>query len=69
MVRPEPETIPSNYKNNEHQMYSSNESSSAFDSDDEADYANDVQNINFTFDEDSQIGSRQLMYRFFFMNI
>jgi hypothetical protein len=42
MVRPEQETIPSNHKNNEPQKYSSDESSSAYDSDDEADYVNDV---------------------------
>ena len=66
MAGPEQETIASNHENNETQKYSSDEYSSAYDSDDEADYANDVQNVNFTFDEDSQIGNRQLMYKFVF---
>ena len=66
MAGPEQVPIPSNHDDNELQMYSSEESSSASDSDDEADYANDVQNVNSTSDEDSQIGSRQLRYKFVF---
>ncbi len=47
-------------------MYSSDESSSAYDSNNEADYANDVQSVNFIFNEDFQIRSRQLMYKIVF---
>ena len=47
-------------------MYSSDKSSSLDDLDDEVDYANDAPNLNFTSDEDSQIGSRQLNYKFVF---
>ena len=66
---PERKIIPSNHEDNEPQRYSSDESSSVRDSDDEADYANDVQNVTLTSDEDSQIGSRQLRYKFVFIFI
>ena len=49
--------------------YSSDKSSSAYDSVDEVDYANDVQNVIFTSDEVSQIGSRQLRFKFVFIFI
>ena len=66
MAGHEQETIASNHENNKAQRYLSDESSSAYNSDDEADYANDVQNVNFTSDKDSQIRSRQLKYKFVF---
>jgi hypothetical protein len=66
MAGPEQKTIENNQEDNKIQRYSSDEFSNVFDSDDEADYVNDVQNVNFTSDEDSQIGSRQLRYKFVF---
>ena len=69
MAGPEQETIPSNYEDNEPQRYSNDESSSARDWDDEADHTNDVQNVTLTSDEDSQIGSQQLKYKFVFIFI
>ena len=66
IARPEQEIIPSNHEDNEPPMYSSDESFSAYDSDNEADYANDLQSVNFIFNEDFQIRSRQLMYKFIF---
>ena len=66
MAGHEQETIPSNHEDNEAQRYLSDESFSVYDSENEADYANDVQNVNFTSDEDSQIGSWQLRCKFVF---
>jgi hypothetical protein len=66
MARPEQETIVSNHEDNEPQRYSSDKSSNAYNSDDEVDYADVVHNINFTSDKNSQIESRQLMYKFIF---
>ena len=48
------------------QRNSNDKSSSSDNSDDEADYVNDTQNLNFTSDEDSQIESWQLKYKFVF---
>ena len=66
MAGPEQEIIESNHEYNKPQRYSNDESSSPNDSDDEANYTKDAPNLNFTSDEDSQIGSRQLMYKFVF---
>ena len=58
--------IESNHEDNEPQKYSSDESSSLDNLDDEAECANNIPNFNFTSDEDSQIGSRKRTYEFVF---
>ena len=63
---PDKKTIEINHNDNKFQRNSNHKSSSSDNSDDEADYANDTQNLNFNSVEDSQVVSRQLKYKIVF---